>query len=115
MLLCWHRVWPMQPDPQILSHLVGEIVEAVHPLQIILFGSGARGEMMPGSDLDFLVVMPEGTHRRRTARYLYRRVNGLRQPFDVIVATPADLERHRDTPGLVYARILQEGKQVYVG
>jgi uncharacterized protein len=45
----------------------------------------ARGEMGPDSDLDFLVVMPEGTHRRRTAQRLYRELVGSRQPFDVLV------------------------------
>jgi hypothetical protein len=34
----------MHPDPQILDQLVQRIVEAVHPLRIILFGSAARGE-----------------------------------------------------------------------
>ena len=35
-------------------------MEAVHPLRIILFGSAARGEMGADSDLDVLVVMPDG-------------------------------------------------------
>lgn len=35
-------------------------MDAVHPLRIILSGSAVRGEMTPGSDLDVLVVMPDG-------------------------------------------------------
>jgi len=103
----------VQADPTVVAHLVRQIVEAVHPLRVILFGSATRGEMRPDSDLDFLVVMPEGTHRRRTAQYLYRHVTGLGQPFDVIVATPTDLERHEDTVGLIYRDILREGREVY--
>ncbi|MBI3302725.1 MAG: nucleotidyltransferase domain-containing protein [Deltaproteobacteria bacterium] len=53
----------MQPDSQLLKELVQRIVKAVHPIRIILFGSAARGEMGPNSDLDVLVVMPEGIHR----------------------------------------------------
>ena len=53
----------MQPDTRLLEELVQRIVEAVHPLRIILFGSAARGEMGPNSDLDVLVVMPDGIHR----------------------------------------------------
>jgi predicted nucleotidyltransferase len=60
----------MQPDPSVLDRLVKQIVEAVHPLRTILFGSAARGEMGPDSDLDFLVVVPEGTHRLDAAEYL---------------------------------------------
>jgi hypothetical protein len=31
----------------------------------------------------------------------------------VIVATPSDLEKHKDNIGLVYYTILREGKEVY--
>jgi predicted nucleotidyltransferase len=37
-----------------LDELVRRIVEAVNPLRIILFGSAARGEMGPDSDIDVL-------------------------------------------------------------
>ena len=51
-----------------VEELVRRIVEEVHPLRIILFGSAARSEIGPSSDLDVPVVMPEGTHRRRNLR-----------------------------------------------
>ena len=58
----------MQSDPEVIEQLVRRIIEIVQPLRIILFGSAARGEMNPDSDIDVLVVMPEGVHRRRTAQ-----------------------------------------------
>ena len=103
----------MQPDPRALDELVRQIVAAVHPLQIILFGSAARGELTTGSDYDLLVVMPDGTHRRHTAQLLYRCIDGVVVPFDLIVATPSDLDKHRNNPGLIYHTVLQEGKTVY--
>lgn len=96
-----------------LDKLVKRIVEAVHPLKIILFGSAARDEMGPDSDMDVLVVMPDGTHRRHTAQYLYGQMHGVKIPFDIIVATPSDLEKHRNTIGLIYRTVLQEGKTLY--
>lgn len=90
-----------------------QIVELVHPLRIILFGSASRGEMSSQSDLDVLVVMPEGIHRRHTAQFLYRQINGLGTPFNILIATPSDLEKHKDNIGLIYRTILQEGKEVY--
>jgi predicted nucleotidyltransferase len=54
----------MDAPEQTVDRIVRRIVEAVHPLRIILFGSRARGDARPDSDLDLLVVMPEGTHRR---------------------------------------------------
>jgi predicted nucleotidyltransferase len=58
----------MHCDPQLLDGLVRRIVQAVHPLRIILFGSAARGQMGPHSDLDVLVVMPDGIHPQMIAR-----------------------------------------------
>ena len=96
-----------------LKELVRQIAEAVRPLQIILFGSAARGETRPDSDVDLLVVMPEGTHRGHTEERIYVSVRGIRLPFDVIVATPGDLQAYRDTPGLIYREAIREGQTVY--
>ncbi len=96
-----------------VERLVEQIVEAVHPLRVILFGSVARGEVGSESDLDVLVVMPDGTPRLKTARELYRRIGGIGVPFDILVATPRLLEMHRDNPGLIYGTILREGRTLY--
>jgi predicted nucleotidyltransferase len=103
----------MAPDPDILQTLVQRIVEVAQPLRIVLLGSAARGEMGPKSDLDALVVMPDGTDCRRTAMRLYRDIRGVRFPFDLVVATPALVARHSHTPGLVYRHILEEGTELY--
>jgi len=79
----------------------------------MVFGSAARGEMAEHSDVDLLVVMPEGTHRRRTAQLLYRNIRGIGLPFDIVVATPNDLEKHKENIGLIYWKILKEGEEVY--
>jgi uncharacterized protein len=96
-----------------LSELVQRIVEAVHPLQIILFGSAARGEEHEDSDVDVLVVMPEGTHRRHTAQFLHTQMFGLGFPVDILVTTPSLLEKYKDSLSLIYPTILREGKQLY--
>lgn len=103
-----------EPLDSRLNDLVRLIVNEVHPLRVIVFGSAARGELSGASDVDLLLVMPEGTHRRHTAQHLYRTIQGVKLPYDLLVATPGDLERHRDNPGLIYRTILQEGKTVYV-
>ena len=105
----------MTPGKAGLAQLVECIVECVHPLRIVLFGSAARGEMGRGSDINLMVVMPDGTNRRRTAQRLYQSIRGVSQPFDLVVATPEDLERHRDTPGLIYREILRDGVTIYGG
>lgn len=103
----------MQPDPKMLDDLVRRIVEAVHPLHIILFGSGARGEMGPNSDLDVLVVMPNGTHRRKTTQEIYRRMWGFGFAKDIIVVTESDVQKHRSNPYMIIKNALEEGKELY--
>jgi len=101
------------PSEPIVREVVARIVQEVHPTRIILFGSAAREEQHPESDLDLLVVMPDGTHKRRTAQTLYLKLRGLPVPVDVLVTTETDLARQKDNPGLIYHTILQEGRQLY--
>ena len=103
----------METHSKTLDELIQRIVEEVHPLRIILFGSAATGELKPNSDIDLLVVMPEGVHRRRIAQSLYQKIVGLGVPFDILVATPDDLQKHKNNIGLIYRTILQEGREVY--
>jgi predicted nucleotidyltransferase len=101
------------PDDAVVKRFVRDIVAAVQPLRILLFGSRARCEAEPESDLDLLVVVPEGTDRRKVAMDLYEDIPRNGTAMDVLVATPSVLERHRDNPGLIYRTILEEGREVY--
>lgn len=103
----------MKAMSETIEELINRIVNAVHPLQIILFGSTARGEEGPDSDIDVLVVVPNGAHRANTARHLYTQLFGFGHPVDIIVATPSVLEQHKDNIGLIYRTALAEGKEVY--
>lgn len=96
-----------------LAQLVRTIVSEVDPLRIILFGSAARGEDTPSSDVDLLVVVPDGTPRRLTAKRIYGSVTGVTLPFDIVVATPGDLEKYGASPGMVYRHILRDGRELY--
>ncbi len=101
------------PTDLAVREAVERIVQEVHPTRIILFGSVARREQHRESDVDLLVVMPEGTHKRHTAQRLYRKLRGLPVAVDILVTTEPDLARQKDNPGLIYRTILQEGRQLY--
>ena len=68
--------------------------------------------MGPDSDLDLLVIK-SCKNRRETARRIRRRLIGIGVLKDVIVATPADIERYKDTIGLIYRPALRDGKVLY--
>jgi len=104
----------MQPDPKKIDELVRRIVEVAHPLRIILFGSAARGAMGPHSDLDVLVVMPDGIHRRKTAQEIYRHLWGFGFAKDIVVVTESDLCKYGDNFSLIYYPALREGREIYV-
>lgn len=97
----------------ILNNAVARILSAAHPLKIVLFGSAARGELGPHSDLDLLVVVSPGTHRRKTAQLIYRQLIGVDFPVDVVVVTDEDIAQFKDHGGMVIRPALAEGRVLY--
>ena len=69
--------------------------------------------MGPHSDVDLLVVMPDGAHRRQTAQRLYRALSGLGVAKDIVVVTESDVREFSDEPSLVICPALREGKDLY--
>ena len=96
----------------VLDEVIERIVEVARPERIILFGSAARGEMGPHSDIDLLVVK-DGVHRRDLAGRIYERLVGVGIAVDVIVVTPEDIERYADCHALVVKPALREGSVAY--
>ena len=78
-----------------------KMVEAVHPLRIILFGSAARGDMRPDSDIDLLIVMPEGANCDEVLVLPPRAMKADDADWAVSFAIPAN------TPGLSDAKKME--------
>ena len=108
----WESHRTGRPAQALLDEIVRRIVAAVHPQRIILFGSTARGDMGPHSDLDLLVVAATAD-RSATAHAVRQALRGLGVAKDVIVVTPEDVERHKDNRGLVLYPALRDGKLLY--
>jgi len=74
-----------------LDRLVQFVVEQARPLRIVLFGSAARDELGEDSDIDLLVVMPNGADRRAVGMHLYRQQSRLGPrltfPVEFVVTT----------------------------
>ncbi len=100
------------PD-QDLRDIVRRIVEVAEPERIILFGSAARGQMGPNSDLDLLVIKGGEYDRGTTVRDIYRRLRDIEYAKDIVVVTPEDVEQYRDCSALVICPALREGKIIY--
>jgi uncharacterized protein len=99
--------------PSVLRDIVRRVVEVAQPEKIILFGSAARGEMGPDSDVDLLVIKGGRFQRGRLVDKIYSNMRGAGEAVDIIVVTPEEVERYRDTPCLVIYPALREGKVIY--
>jgi predicted nucleotidyltransferase len=96
-----------------LQEIIRRIVKVAQPEKIILFGSAARGEMGPNSDVDLLVIKRGKFHQGHLTGEIYMNLHGVGQAVDVILVTPQQAERYRNIHFLVIAPALREGKEVY--
>lgn len=89
------------------------IIDQFEPLQIILFGSHARNEAHPYSDVDLVVVFPEVDNKRQQAIAIRAILTDLPIAKDIIVTTPQEIEEYGDLVGTVLRPALREGKLLY--
>ena len=96
-----------------IQKMVDRIVEQFHPEKIILFGSHARGEAGPDSDVDLLVVMPVEGSRREKAVQIGVALHDIRVPKDIIVITPENFEWRKEISGTIERPADREGMVLY--
>jgi len=96
-----------------LGEMVRRIVEEFHPEKIILFGSRARGDAAPDSDVDLLVVMRVRGSKRRQAARIDAALAGIGLPKDIIIVTPAEFRRQRQVVGGIIYPAVHEGRVLY--
>jgi predicted nucleotidyltransferase len=93
--------------------MVRRIVSRFHPDRIILFGSQARGDAGPDSDVDLLVVMPVEGSKREKAVEIGVALHGIRLPKDIIVTTPEEFEWRKEVAGTIERPAATEGRVLY--
>ncbi len=96
-----------------IDRMVQRIVRKFHPEQVILFGSQARGDAGPDSDVDLLVVMDfEGpAHEKRVE--IRQVLHSILVPKDIIVTKPEDFAWRKEIVGTIEWPAAREGKVLY--
>jgi predicted nucleotidyltransferase len=102
----------MIPMKQIQS-LADTIASEFRPEKIILFGSHARGQSGPDSDVDLLVLMPYVGHPARKAAEIVSRTHPGTFSLDVIVRTPGEFLERQKMRDWFMRDIAREGKVLY--
>ncbi len=98
---------------EVISIIKERIVRDFDPLQIILFGSQARGDTHQYSDIDLLVVFSELPEKRKTVVDIRVALADLPVAKDILVSTPDELKRHNTRIGSVLCYAQREGKILY--
>jgi uncharacterized protein len=100
-------------DDAVFAQVVSLLRRSAQPTRIILFGSYARGDARPDSDVDLLVIVPDVRDRMAEMVRLSRVLSPLRLPVDVLVVSEETFRYWCDTPGNVYSTVAAEGRVLY--
>src|SRR5512147_2857038 len=95
-----------------IDQVVEQIVEKFKPQKIILFGSYARGNPRPESDVDMLVVMDTSLRDVQQAIQICQQIE-YRFGLDLIVHSPKYLADRVAGEDWFLRDVLAEGKVVY--
>jgi len=100
-------------DENLIAEIVRRIVQTAQPEKIIVFGSRARGDARPDSDLDVLVIQDSNEPRYRRSVPLYVALAEVPAEVEVMVYTPEEVEEWSQVPQAFVTTALREGITVY--
>ena len=104
-----------EQDEALYTEIVRRIVEAADPERIILFGSRARRDHRPDSDLDILVIAESDEPRSVRSRKLYIATSSIARDVDadILVYTPDEVREWSSAPRAFVTTALREGRVLY--
>ena len=105
---------PIATLPKAARAIARRLGQALRPDAIFLFGSHARGDAGPDSDLDFLVVVPNSPHPRYLRSVDVRAlVADIPAPKDIVVLIRAEWESEQRVLCSLASTVLREGIKLH--
>ena len=102
-----------QIDAKLMDEIVRRIVEVIRPEKVILFGSRARGEAQPKSDIDLLVIAESTEPRYRRSAPLYGALSDILTPMDIVVYSPQEVKEWSEVRQAFVTTAIREGRVLY--
>ena len=99
--------------PQSIQQAVALLRAAAPKATIVMFGSRARGDARPDSDMDLLLIEPRLSSRRREMVRLRDVLRPLRLRVDILVISRRMFREWADVPGTVNHAAANEGKVLH--
>ena len=103
--------------PPVTDELLAEVVRRIravgNPIKIVMFGSRARGEGRPDSDLDLLIVEESDLPRHKRSVPYYCALADVFPDLDVVVWTPAEIFDWSNVQNHFATVAMREGKALY--
>ncbi|MFM7674557.1 MAG: nucleotidyltransferase domain-containing protein [Synechococcus sp.] len=100
-----------------LQQMAAEIRQEIPEAEVRLFGSYARGEARPESDIDLLITANDSwlaQHSRfNTLGRLWRKLAHHRIPVDLLLYSQSQVEERRHWLSHVIARAYREGRVLH--
>lgn len=97
-------------DEALIEEVERRLRAAAPDADLILFGSRARGDSRPDSDLDLLIIEPDFDSRGEEYGRLRKELRGLGVAVDLVIYRRREADRWRDVPGSFLHRILGESR-----
>ena len=101
----------------VLNLLAERIRDAVQPEKIVLFGSWARGDARPDSDIDLFVQVEPGRDVGQACSTAYQAIHSLQalhgKGVDIIVRDRRFVRRYAGLVGTVLPAVEKEGRVLY--
>lgn len=89
------------------------ILACCRPTAIYLFGSQARGEATPDSDIDLLIVEPSNIRRRHRGKDVASALTTIASRFDLLFYTPDELSRELAQPLSFASSVMTDGLLIH--
>jgi hypothetical protein len=103
--------WAVTADN--IDAVVARLVAVAAPLQLIAFGSAARGPLEGANDLDLLVVEPTVANRYSEVVRLQKALSGLLIPVDLVVSSQAATNQRCHGPGTLEFTARTQGRLLH--